>query len=148
MRYDNSSVQVLSNPIVLYDGVCGVCNRLVQFILRHDREDLFRFAALQSAFALKILQQHALRADLNTVYVVLNYQQPDEQLLSRSDAILFILEKLRRQWVFGARLLHLLPRRLRDAAYTLVARNRYRVWGKYDACPLPDPKHRHKFLDD
>ena len=135
------------HPIVLYDGVCGLCNRLVQFMLRHDRDEVFRFASLQRLFVAEILRRHDLPPDLNSVYVVLNYREPGEQVLARSDAILFILKKLRQHWgvlgSFGA----LLPRSLRDAAYNVIARNRYRIWGKYDMCPLPDPKQRHRFLD-
>lgn len=135
------------HPIVLYDGVCGLCNRLVQFMLRHDRDELFRFASLQSPFVAEILLRHGIPPDLDSVYVVLNYQEPGEQLLARSDAILFILKKLRWHWAvlgtFGA----LLPRAVRDAAYNVIARNRYRIWGKYETCPLPDPKQRHRFLD-
>ena len=137
----------LSNPIALYDGVCGLCNRLVQFILRRDRDDQFRFASLQSPLAAEILQRHAIALDLNTVYVVLDYQQPSEHLLARSSAILFVLQKLRHPWPLWGNVAHLVPRPLRDAIYNRIARNRYRIWGKYDTCPLPDPKHRHKFLD-
>ncbi len=136
-----------SNPIVLYDGVCGLCNRLVQFILRRDHDDQFRFASLQSPFVAEILQRHALAPDLNTVYVVMDYQQPYEQLLARSSAILFVLQGLRYPWPLLAKVSHLMPRSLRDAIYNRIARNRYRVWGKYDICPLPNPKDRHKFLD-
>lgn len=142
-----SPMATSSHPIVLYDGVCGLCNRLVQFTLRHDRDERFRFASLQSPLVCEILRRHDLPADLNSVYVVLNYQEPGEQLLARSDAILFILRKLRKHWgilgSFGA----LLPRSLRDAAYNVIAHNRYRIWGKYETCPLLDPKHRHRFLD-
>ena len=151
MRYDRRQkilrMPTPPNPIVLYDGVCGLCNRLVQFILRHDQADVFRFASLQSPLAAELLEHHAVPADMNTVYVVLNHQQPAEQLPARSDAVIFILKKLPGHWAFWGGLCKLLPRRLRDAVYQLVASNRYRIWGKYDACPVPDAKHRHKFLD-
>src|SRR6266576_4227768 len=129
----------LSNPIALYDGVCGLCNRLVQFILRRDHDDQFRFASLQSPFVAEILQRHALAPDLNTVYVVMDYQQPYEQLLARSSAILVVLEKLRQPWPLLGKAGCLLPTFLRDAVYDRIASNRYRIWGKYDTCPLPDP---------
>jgi predicted DCC family thiol-disulfide oxidoreductase YuxK len=135
-----------SHPIVLYDGVCGLCNRLVQCVLRHDRAEVFRFASLQGTLAAEILRGRHLPPDLNSVYVVLNYREPGEQLLARSDAILFILRKLRTYWGVLGSLGALLPRSLRDAAYNVIAHNRYRIWGKYETCPLPDPKHRHRFL--
>ena len=137
-----------SKPILLYDGVCGLCNRLVRFTLGHDRQNLFRFASLQSSFAAEILQRHAISPEgMNTVYIVLDYQQPPERLLARSEAVAFILEKLGSYWVLWGRLCSLFPRRLRDASYNLVATNRYKIFGKFDTCPLPDPQHRHKFLD-
>ena len=139
--------QTKSNPIILYDGVCGLCNRLVQFILKRDKRDYFRFASLQSDWSATLLQRHNLDpADLDTVYVVVDYAQPNERLLARSDAILFLLVELGGIWkvaVVGKAL----PRTLRDAIYALVARNRYRVFGKYESCMLPEPQHRAKFLD-
>lgn len=137
-----------ASPILLYDGVCGLCNRLVRFILRHDRADIFRFASLQSPFAAAILKRHRIPADMNTVYVVLSYQEPIEQLLPRSDAVTSVLKHLGRRWAFAANVWNLLPRRIRHGAYDLVARHRYRIFGKYDTCPLPEPTDRDKFLDE
>src|SRR6266576_3234595 len=136
-----------SNPVVLYDGVCGLCNRLVQFILRRDHADQFRFASLQSPLAAEILQRHAIAPDLSTVYVVLDYQRPSEHLLARSSAILFVLQELRQPWPLLGKVGYLVPRFCGDSLYDRIASNRYRTWGKYDTCPLPDPNQRHKFLD-
>ncbi len=91
----------MPHPIILYDGVCGLCNRLNQFILRRDPDAIFRFASLQSPFAERILSRHGANPqDLDTVYVVVNLDltnhdlakeaQPDERLLPRSDAIIFV----------------------------------------------------------
>jgi predicted DCC family thiol-disulfide oxidoreductase YuxK len=136
-----------SNPIVLYDGVCGLCNRLNQFLLKRDTHDLFLFASLQSGLAASLLKRHgADPRDLDTVYVVLDYDQPGERLLARSDAILHLVTQLDGVWKW-ARVGRLLPKVLRDGIYKAVARNRYRVFGKHDSCMLPDPKHRHKFLE-
>ncbi|MDQ5843980.1 MAG: DCC1-like thiol-disulfide oxidoreductase family protein [Acidobacteriota bacterium] len=136
-----------SNPIVLYDGVCGLCNRLNQFLLKRDTHDRLRFASLQSNFAAAVLLRHGADPhDLDTVYVVVDYGQPTERLLSRSDAILYLLAQLGGIWKLGS-VGHILPRVLRDGAYGIVARNRYRVFGKYDSCMLPEPKHRAKFLE-
>ena len=136
-----------ANPLVLYDGVCGLCNRLVQFLLKRDKRDRFRFASLQSEFARALLTRHGVDPhDLDTVYVVTNHEQPDETLLARSDAILYLLAELGGIWsLAGAG--RVLPRGLRDAIYKIVARNRYRVFGKHESCMLPEPKHRAKFLD-
>ena len=137
-----------TNPIILYDGICGLCDRFTQFVLHRDKQDVFRFAPLQSEFAAQVLRRN--RADtqqLDTVYVVLNFAQPDQQLLARSDAVIYVLKYLggiKRAAALG---LGILPRWLRDAAYDLIARYRYRWFGKYETCLLPDARYRHKFLD-
>lgn len=136
-----------SKPIVLYDGVCGLCNHLVQFLLKRDKHDRFRFASLQSEFTSRLLTRHGVDPhDLDTVYVVKNHDQSDEILLARSDAILYMLGQLGGVWsVAGVG--RALPKALRDAVYKVVARNRYRVFGKHESCMLPEPRHRNKFLD-
>jgi len=135
------------HPIIFYDGVCGLCNRLVQFVLKHDKQDYFRFAALQSNLASTTLRRYNRDPhDLDTVYLVVDYAQPGERLLARSDAILFLFKRLGGIWRLAA-LGQILPRTIRDGLYGLVARNRYRVFGKYEACMLPEPKHRKKFLE-
>jgi predicted DCC family thiol-disulfide oxidoreductase YuxK len=137
-----------SNAIILYDGVCGLCNRFVRFVLKHDRKDHFRFAALQSNFAREFLQRHDVDANvLDTVYLVLDHDRPTERILSRNDAVASVLMELGALWRLWAKLLDFLPRRVRYWQYNLLARNRYRFFGKYDSCPLPDSKDRYKFLD-
>ncbi len=137
-----------SNPILLYDGVCGLCNRSVQFILKHDRNERFRFAALQSDFATRILRRHGIDAkDLDTLHVVENYEQANERVLQRSDAVLRAGRELGGIWSPLTAVGKIIPRPLRDLVYRFVAQNRYRVFGKYDTCMLPDPKQRSKFLD-
>jgi predicted DCC family thiol-disulfide oxidoreductase YuxK len=136
------------SPILLYDGVCGLCNRLVQFVLRRDRRGVLRFAALQSKIAAQILTRHgADPQDLDTVYVVINHQEPTEKLLARSDAVLFVLNQLGGFWKLFALISHTLPRAPRDVCYRLVAPYRYRVFGRYDSCLLPSPETRSRFLD-
>jgi predicted DCC family thiol-disulfide oxidoreductase YuxK len=137
-----------SNPIILYDGVCGLCNRLVQFLLKHDREGRLRFASLQSDFAATVLGRHGIDPkDLDTVQVVVNYDQPDERVLQRSDAILRAGRELGGFWGASASVGKVVPRGLRDLVYRFVATNRYRVFGKYDTCMLPDQNQRSRFLD-
>ena len=137
----------MTNPIVLYDGVCGLCNQLVQFLLKRDKHDQLRYASLQSDFASKILVRHGLNPkDLDTVCVVINYQEPDERVLTRSTAILSVVNDLGGIWKVAA-IGKIIPRPIRDLFYEVVARNRYRMFGKYETCMLPDPRHRAKFLD-
>ena len=140
----------MPNPIVLYDGVCGLCNRLVRFIIRRDSNAIFRFASLQGAFASRILASHHLNpGDLDTVYVVVaqNSEHPGELILSRSDAALFVLKQLGGLYKPAAFLLQMLPRFLRDLVYNMVARRRYRIFGRFETCPLPGAQDRGRFVD-
>jgi predicted DCC family thiol-disulfide oxidoreductase YuxK len=136
-----------SKTLVLYDGVCGLCNRLNQFLLKRDANDHFRFASLQSQFAVSLLKRYDINAvDLNTFYVLPDYEQPSQRLLTRSDAALYVLGRLGRVWRL-LRIARVLPKSLRDALYNLVARNRYRIFGKHDVCLIPEERYRRKFLD-
>ena len=137
-----------SDLVVLYDGVCGLCNQLVQFLLLRDKHDRLKFASLQSDFAHKALARHGVDAgDLDTVQVLENYGRSDEKLFSRSDAILRAGRALGGFWKFAAAVGVYMPKGLRDSFYRFVASNRYSVFGKYDTCLLPEPNQRKKFLD-
>jgi predicted DCC family thiol-disulfide oxidoreductase YuxK len=132
--------------VVLYDGVCALCNRIVRFLLKHDRNDIFRFAPLQSRLAEEVLARHRLRSTApDTVCLIEHYGQAHERLLTKSDAALYAARELGGIWR-AASLFRILPRPVRDFFYDLIARSRYRVFGKYDTCPLPDAKDRPKFL--
>jgi predicted DCC family thiol-disulfide oxidoreductase YuxK len=134
-------------PLILYDGVCGLCNRLNRFVLARDPAGRFRFAALQSPLAGAILRRHGRDPRrLDTVYLVLHHGQPEERLLEKSDAVLRIVGELGGGWRLGGAF-RAVPRAIRDLGYGLVARTRYRLFGRYDACPPPDPRHRGRFLD-
>lgn len=137
-----------SHPILLYDGVCGLCNRLVQFILRRDRNAIFRFASLQSPLVAAILTRHGASPEaLDTVYVVINHNDPDESLLARSDAVVFVLKELGGIYRPVAAVFQRIPRTLRDWIYNVIARHRYQIFGRYDTCPLPTADTRTRFLD-
>lgn len=131
--------------VLLYDGICGLCNRLVRFVLKRDARAHFRFASLQSPYAGRILRRHGLDpTDLDTLYLI---EEPDGLVANRSDAVIFILRKLGGFWTVIALAMRTLPRPLRDWGYSVAACRRYRVFGKYEACPLPEPKYRERFLD-
>jgi predicted DCC family thiol-disulfide oxidoreductase YuxK len=132
-------------PVLLYDGVCGFCNKSVQLILDHDRRGSMRFAALQSDYGQAVIGRHpGLRGVDSVVYVE---QAPDgERVHIRSDAALKVAAYLGGFWkIFLAA--RVLPRGLRDYCYDLFARNRYKFFGKYDTCVLPPPEVRSRFLD-
>lgn len=133
--------------LILYDGVCGLCNRLNQFVLRRDRDDRFRFAALQGEVSAQTLARHGCDPrELDTVYLVLHWGTADERVLKKALAILRVLRELGGLWR-GIALLRVLPRVVLDLGYDLVARRRYRWFGQYPACPVPPPGQQQKFVD-
>jgi predicted DCC family thiol-disulfide oxidoreductase YuxK len=121
-----------SGPLVFYDGECGLCDRFVQFVLRHDRGHVFRFAPLQGS-TFDPYRIASGSGTENTVVLV-----DDSGLHLRSEAALRILLRLRSPWSLLGRLGLFVPRFLRDGAYRLVARSRYRLFGRHDACALAD----------
>lgn len=130
----------------MYDGVCGLCNRFVQFVLQRDPSARFSFAALQSDIARDVLTRHSRRTDvLETLYLIRDFEGQSERVLSRSDAALAIVGELQGP----IRILALgraIPRFVRDAVYGFVARHRYRVWGELSSCPRPTPQTKSRFL--
>jgi predicted DCC family thiol-disulfide oxidoreductase YuxK len=133
-------------PLVLYDGVCGLCNRVVRFVLRRDKRGEFRFAPLQSEVGQELLRRHGHDPlQLQTVYLVLERGTPAERLLARSQAAQEICRRLGGIWRLCA-VFNVLPRSWRDTLYDFVARRRYRWFGKYDACPLPTAEERERFI--
>lgn len=127
--------------ILFYDGVCGLCNRLVRFILARDRRRRFQFAPLQSALAAETLARFGRDPrDLDTVYLL-----ADGELLNKSRAILGVLRTLGGPWSLAA-VLGWLPTALLDWLYVRVARNRYRLFGRYESCRLPSAEERSRFL--
>lgn len=129
------------NPVILFDGVCNLCNGFVQFVIRNDSQGLFRFASLQSAAGAEILRQYGLHADpLSTMVLVV-----DGRTFVKSDAALEVCSRLSWPWkCLGP--LRLLPRWLRNWGYDVTARNRYRILGKRESCLLPTPELRERFL--
>jgi predicted DCC family thiol-disulfide oxidoreductase YuxK len=134
--------------LALYDGVCGLCNRLVRFLLEHDRHGVFMLASLQSATGTALVKRFGGCSDeLSTFYVVADYRTASARMLGRSDAALFVAGQLGWPWK-AAVLLRVLPRAVRDWAYDLVARHRYRVFGRLEGCLVPPAESRHRFIDD
>jgi len=132
--------------LVLYDGLCGFCDRTVAFVLANDREENFHFAPLQSAVAQSILRQwprDATTAD--TFYVVADYLSGSRRLLSKARAALFIASRIQGVWRWAAPL-GILPDFVLNGAYDVVARHRYRMFGKYNSCQVPDPRHKARFI--
>jgi predicted DCC family thiol-disulfide oxidoreductase YuxK len=131
----------MDHPIVLFDGVCKFCNAGVNFILDHDTRRRFRFAALQSQAGQILLQRFGLRTDDFDTAVLIEQGRP----YIKSSAALRIARKLGGCWPLLAIALAI-PPFLRDAAYDVLAANRYRWFGKSDSCRVPTPEIRDRFL--
>ena len=133
--------------IVMFDGVCGLCDGIVQFLLARDVHRKIKFAALQSAFARAALERHGRDPSrLDTVYVIEGYGSRGEKLLSKGDAALKIAGVLGWPWS-AAGVLALVPPSLLDCAYDVVARNRYWIFGRLESCRMPSPGDRERFID-
>ena len=132
----------ISHPIVLFDGVCNLCSSSVQYIIKRDKNNLFRFASLQSGIGQKLLAKYNLSAtDLDSFVLI-----QEGKAYKKSTGAL----KVARRLSGPAQLLYsfiLLPAFLRDAVYTFVGKNRYKWFGKKEVCWLPTPALRSKFLD-
>lgn len=133
----------MENPpaIILFDGVCNLCNGFVQFVINHDPAGHFRFAALQSETGRRLLQDMPLgQQNLDSVVLVQN-----NRFYQQSTAALHILRQLQGWWplLYGA---IVLPRFFRDPVYNLLARNRYRWFGRRESCMLPTPELKSRFL--
>lgn len=138
---------VVSSPILLYDGLCGFCDGVVQFILAHDRAGALRFAPLQGEFARGVIARHPELAGVDSIILVEEPDTPSERVFVRSTGALRLARYLGGAWQL-ALVFHIVPRFVRDFFYDAFAHIRYRVFGKYDACPLPTPEQRARFLLD
>jgi predicted DCC family thiol-disulfide oxidoreductase YuxK len=137
----------LGDHLLLYDGVCGLCSRVLQFVLEHDRRGVFSFAPLQGEIGRSMVSRWGGDPDqLTTFYVCAGYRTTSPRVLARSDAALFIAGEIGWPWkAFVAA--RVLPKMLRDAAYDLVAKTRYRVFGRLDQCLVPRPEVRSRFVE-
>lgn len=129
-------------PIVFYDGECGLCDKAVQFIIPRDPAGRFRFAAQQSEIGGRLLEAYGYREQgINTIVLL-----EDGRIYTRSTAALRIARRLSGAWplLYG---FIVVPGLLRNAVYGFIAKNRYRWFGKADACRLPKPNEKGRFLD-
>jgi len=139
--------QEIGRHLLLYDGTCGLCHGVVRRVLPLDRRGVFHVASLQSAAGLQLLARvggHPGRSD--TFVVITNYQSHAGEPLTKGAAALFVLTALGWPWKAAA-LFGLLPAAALDAAYDLVARHRYRLFGQRDRCLVPRPEYQRRFVD-
>jgi predicted DCC family thiol-disulfide oxidoreductase YuxK len=129
-------------PLLLYDGVCALCNGAVTFVLKRDRGGAVRFAPLQGETAAKLLAGRPALAGIDSMIWI----DSSGAAFTRSAAALAIARQVGGVWAILASLARIVPAALRDALYDLVARARYRIFGRYDACPVPPADVRSRFL--
>jgi predicted DCC family thiol-disulfide oxidoreductase YuxK len=129
-------------PVLLFDGGCNLCHGSVRFVLRHERRSELRFCALESEGGARLLTQHGLAPDYRGSLVLVEAGRA----LLKSDAALRVASYLKWPWSWGRAGL-VFPRALRDWVYDLIARNRYRWFGRPDACLLPTAELRRRLLD-
>lgn len=135
------STHELAPAIIVFDGDCALCSGWVRFLLRHDREARYRFAAMQAPTGRALLVEHGIDPDDPGSFLLLE----DGRAWTDTDAIRRVVTGLGGIWCI-AHLLGWIPRRLRDRIYRLVARNRYRWFGRNAACFVPTPEQRARFL--
>jgi predicted DCC family thiol-disulfide oxidoreductase YuxK len=129
------------DDVILYDGVCVFCSRWIRFVAKRDAAKRFRFTAIQSAYGILLAKTFGIDPDDPDTNAVIH----GGIAYFKSDAALTVLSNLP-GWSWTRRL-RALPKPLRDAAYSLVARNRYQIFGKYDACFLPDAEMRARVME-
>jgi predicted DCC family thiol-disulfide oxidoreductase YuxK len=137
---DETAGSATASTIVLFDGVCNFCNGTVRFIAQRDRNGVLYFASQQSAQGANLLAQHGVKTDLSTIVFIEN-----GRVYQKSSAVLRIARYLSGAWPLVA-VFVAVPSVIRDAVYDLVARNRYRWWGRTEECPVPAPAIRQRFL--
>jgi len=130
-----------NDPIVIFDGVCNFCNSVVNFIIKRDPHGAIYFSPMQSDYAQQLMAYYQIdNLALNTFVLI-----KDREVFIRSTAALEICKNLtgfwRLMWVFK-----IIPKPVRDGVYRLIARNRYRWFGKMDSCIVPNDKLRARFI--
>ena len=143
-RRHGGKARIVTNngPLLLYDGVCALCNGAVTLVLKRDRHRAVRFAPLQGETAASLRRNRHDLAGIDSMIWI----DADGKAFTRSAAALAAARHLGGGWAVLAALVRILPSPARDALYALLARVRYRVFGRYDACPVPPPEYRDRFL--
>jgi len=131
-----------NKKIILFDGVCNLCNGVVQFVIKRDKEDTFRFAALQSDIGEQLTREREIDTNKTDSIILID---PGLAYYTKSDAALEIGKGLKGYRTLSS-ILYIFPKGLRNLVYDFVARNRYKWYGKKDACMIPTPELQAKFL--
>jgi predicted DCC family thiol-disulfide oxidoreductase YuxK len=130
------------NPIILFDGVCNLCNSSVQFVLKHDKEKLFRFASLQSEAGQVLLKKYQLpETNFNSFVLIKN-----SKAFVKSTAALMVAKELK-GFIKILYIFIIVPAFIRNAVYNVIAKNRYKWFGKQESCMMPTPDLQSRFLN-
>ncbi|NJB35712.1 thiol-disulfide oxidoreductase DCC family protein [Croceivirga sp. JEA036] len=132
-----------AKKIILFDGVCNLCNGAVQFIIKQDKRSVFKFASLQSEIGKQLTKEHGIDTELLDSIILI---EPGIAYYSKSTAALEIMKSFGGIWNL-TRLFTVLPEGFRDIVYDFIAKNRYKWFGKKDACMIPTPELQSRFLD-
>lgn len=132
----------IHHPVILFDGVCNLCSEAVQFVIKRDKKNIFRFASLQSAFGQEILEKFNLPANTFNSFILYN----SGKIYTRSTGALLVAKHLSGAWPLLS-VFMVIPAFIRNAFYDVIARNRYKWFGQKEACWLPSPALKIKFLD-
>lgn len=135
-------INQLQNPVIIFDGVCNLCSSTVQFILKRDSRNTFRFASLQSNFGQLVLKKFSLPA--NTFNSFILYQSG--KIYTKSTGALMVAKQLSGIWPL-LYILIILPSFIRNSVYNVIALNRYKWFGKKEECWIPSPALKNKFVD-
>jgi predicted DCC family thiol-disulfide oxidoreductase YuxK len=145
--------QIEGHPIVLFDGVCVFCNRTVRLLMRMDRHAILRFVPLESPLGQQLLARHDAQHGPDDpveapegIALITGALTPAEHLSRRTEAFSDILILLGGLWRALGQLLRLIPRPLREFGYSIIARYRYNIFGRYETCPLPTVAQRTQFI--
>ena len=132
----------MEKPILLFDGVCNLCNGTVQFVLKRDKKNYFKFASLQSDYGQNFLKKHKLPTTVFNTFILIE----DSNYSIKSTAILKVFKQLNGLWPV-LYIFIVFPALIRDPFYNLIAKNRYKLFGKKDSCMIPNKQVLSRFID-
>ena len=130
-----------SQPIILFDGICNLCDGAVQFVIKHDPENQFLFASLQSEAGQRLLKQYKLSVENFNSFILIQ----DEKVYNKSTRALKVARQIKGVWSW-LYIFIIIPAFIRDTVYTWIAQNRYKWFGKKEACMIPTPELKARFL--
>ncbi len=136
------SIDDIQQPIILFDGVCNLCNGVVQFIIKRDTKNIFRFASLQSMFGQAVLQKFHLPSNTFNSFILLQ----KGKIYTKSTGALMVSKQLRGGWQ-SLYFFMIVPGFIRNSVYNYIANNRYKWFGKKEECWIPSPALKSKFID-